>query len=275
MARFSIPTDFRSCKAKRLYHNDGLGRLDCEQGENYDSGWEAAYQQDQSYDKNGNRTGFTREVEEGQEDNFGQSMDLSYTFNNVNALTAIEDANAEFYTCTVTCDANNNITQVVETETGEEEKTATLTTSFSYDALNRLTYHLEQRYDSTEGDTQFRKRWHKYDGLGRAVQSALTDWELSDPFPPTPTYRDHMYAGARHVQNSDGSSTYGARWHWAGAQQEHAAPLRSPNADTSGNTGYNAANTTSPQRRTYFPPARPGETVSQRSARPARACARR
>ena len=199
-----------------------------------------------------------REVEEGQEDSFGQSMDLSYSFNNVNALTAIEDANAEFYACEVTCDANNNITQVVETETGEEEKTATLTTSFSYDALNRLTYHLEQRYDTTAGDTQFRKRWHKYDGLGRAVQSALTDWELSDPFPPAPSYRDHMYAGARSLQNSDGSSTYGARWHWAGAQQEHAAPLSSPNADTAGNTGYNAANTTSPQRRTYLTPTSAG-----------------
>ena len=240
------------------YKHDGLGRLDCEQGENYDSGWEAAYQQDQSYDKNGNRTGFTREIEEGQEDNFGQSMDLSYAFNNVNALTEIVDNNAEFYTCEVTCDANNNITQVVETETGEEEKTATLTTSFSYDALNRLTAHQEARYDSTAGATQYRRRYHKYDGLGRAVQSALQDYQAGDPDPGPPTYREHIYAGARHVQNSDGSSTYGARWHWAGAAQEHASPLKSPNADTSGNTGYNVANTTAPQRRTYLSPTSEG-----------------
>ena len=242
------------------YKHDGLGRLDCEQGENYDSGWEAAYQQDQGYDKNGNRTGFVREVEEGQEDNFGQSMELSYTFNNVNALTAIEDANAEFYTCTVTCDANNNITQVVETETGEEEKTATLTTSFSYDALNRLTLHQETRYDSTAGEEQYRARLHKYDGLGRAVRSALLDWDEGGN-PPAPSYRGHAYAGARHAGNTTVQSlpaTYGARWHWAGAQQEHAAPLKSPNADTSGNTGYNAANTTSPQRRTYLSPTSAG-----------------
>ena len=33
---------------------------------------------------------------------------------------------------------------------------------------------------------------------------------------------------------------------------------RSPNADTAGNTGYNAANTTAPQRRTYLSPTSPG-----------------
>ena len=186
---------------------------------------------------------------------------MPYTFNNVNALTAIEDANAEFYACEVACDANGNITQVVETETGEEEQTATLTTSFSYDALNRLTLHQETRYDSTAGKTKLRRRYHKYDGLGRAVRSALQDYQTGDPDPGAPTYRGHAYAGARHAGNTTVQSlpaTYGARWHWAGAQQEHAAPLRSPNADTAGNTGYNVANTSSPQRRTFLTPTSAG-----------------
>ena len=37
-------------------------------------------------------------------------MDLSYTFNSVNALTAISDSDDGNYSATVTCDANNNIT---------------------------------------------------------------------------------------------------------------------------------------------------------------------
>ena len=243
------------------YLHDGLGRLDYEERENYSAGWASAYRQEQSYDKNGNRIGFTREVAEGQEENFGQNMDLSYAFTNVNALDYIVDNAAEGYACTVTCDANNNITQVEETQMEEGEGgevTATLTTAFTYDALNRLTLHQETRYDSTAGKTKLRRRYHKYDGLGRVVRSALQDYETGDPDPGPPTYRDHMYAGARSLQNSDGSSTYGARWHWAGAQQEHASPLSSPNADTSGNTGYNAANTTSPQRRTYLSPTSAG-----------------
>jgi hypothetical protein len=38
------------------------------------------------------------------------------------------------------------------------------------------------------------------------------------------------------------------------AAHEHAAPLKSPNADTSSNYAYNIANNASPQRRT-FPPS--------------------
>ena len=38
------------------------------------------------------------------------AQDLSYTFNNVNQLTAISDSDAATYSAAVTCDANNHIT---------------------------------------------------------------------------------------------------------------------------------------------------------------------
>jgi hypothetical protein len=42
---------------------------------------------------------------------------------------------------------------------------------------------------------------------------------------------EHICTGANHLQNYDGSN-YGAVWHWAGAQNSHGSPLRSPNPDT-------------------------------------------
>ena len=41
-------------------------------------------------------------------------MDLSYTFDNVNALTALADSDDSTYSAVVTCDANGNITEIEE-----------------------------------------------------------------------------------------------------------------------------------------------------------------
>ncbi|MCH7471359.1 hypothetical protein IIA79_00195 [bacterium] len=46
--------------------------------------------------------------------NYGRSVDLSYTYNVVNQLTAISDAVDANYSCSVTCDADGSITQAVE-----------------------------------------------------------------------------------------------------------------------------------------------------------------
>jgi hypothetical protein len=50
-----------------------------------------------------------------------------------------------------------------------------------------------------------------------------------------------------------------ARWHWAGAQQDHFAPLFSPNADTAGQKGYNIARAQSPQQATWQAPTTAGD----------------
>jgi hypothetical protein len=54
----------------------------------------------------------------------------------------------------------------------------------------------------------------------------LTQWTAG--LEPTPAYRDHVYAGGRHLGNVDRSTrvpAYGARWHWDGAQHDYNAPL--------------------------------------------------
>jgi hypothetical protein len=88
-----------------------------------------------------------------------------------------------------------------------------------------------------------------------------TSWSTGEE--PAPAYCDHLYAGARHIGNvipaglSD--AIYGARWHWAGAQMEHSAPLFSPNADTAGWKGYNIARAQSPQQATWATPTTAGD----------------
>jgi hypothetical protein len=58
------------------------------------------------------------------------------------------------------------------------------------------------------------ERIHSYDAVGRLVKSGYSQ-HYSDTM-PNYAYTEHTYAGSRHVQNYDGSSTYGERWHWAG-----------------------------------------------------------
>ena len=99
---------------KVTYKWDGMERQDYEQREDYSAGWTAQYTTTQEYDKNGNRTDYERITLAGQAGNYGRSVDLSYTYNSVNQLTAISDAADANYNCTVTCDADGNITQAVE-----------------------------------------------------------------------------------------------------------------------------------------------------------------
>ena len=82
-----------------------------------------------------------------------------------------------------------------------------------------------KRFDSGQPDWEWTKREHEYDATGRLVKSGYSQWWDAEE-PPEPDYLEHTYAGSRHIQNYDGSSTYGERW-----QQPHAGPSR-PGAGT-------------------------------------------
>ena len=78
-------------------------------------------------------------------------MDLRYTYNVVNQLTAISDAADANFNCSVTCDADDNITQAVETYVSlaiPPVIESTLTTDFTCDWANRLTRYLTMRSGS-------------------------------------------------------------------------------------------------------------------------------
>jgi hypothetical protein len=89
------------------------------------------------WEQNGNRTGYHKNVAGGYESSYGKAYNLSYTFDNVNALSSITDGDDANYSCSVTSDANLNITQVDESMSGAGA--GVLHTYFEYDALNRLT----------------------------------------------------------------------------------------------------------------------------------------
>jgi len=69
------------------------------------------------------------------------------SFNAVNALTQVTDADDSTYLASFTSDSNNNITQVDERMgAGTQQNPYNyLYTYFEYDNLNRLTVHKEQR----------------------------------------------------------------------------------------------------------------------------------
>jgi hypothetical protein len=55
-------------------------------------------------------------------------------------------------------------------------------------------------------------------------------------------------------------TAYGARWHWAGAAYEYAAPLKSPSADEAAQQGYSVGRAQSPKQATWVDPATPGSS---------------
>ena len=245
---------------KVTYKYDGMERLDYEERHDWDdvgSTWVTRYDTTQEYDKNGNRTRLHKNVAAGYTASYGEEMDLSYTFSNVNALTAIADDDDALYSCAVTSDANNNITAVQETAT-VGAYTADLYTYFSYDWANRLGNWWVRAYDSGQKDWQLTKREHGYDAAGRLINSTYKQWWEEDE-EPEGDYLEHTYAGSRHIQNYDGSSTYGEVWHWAGAQNAHAAPVKSPNPDTASQAAFNIANDKTPQRTTWQTPTTAGD----------------
>lgn len=95
--------------------------------------------------------------------------------------------------------------------------------------------------------------------MGRLATSSYSQYYAGDS--PTSNSLEHVYDGVRHIQNYDGSSAYGEVWHWAGARNGHSAPLRSPNADTASQKGYNISTLSGKsitQRRTWLNPTTEG-----------------
>ena len=218
----------------------------------YPPAWAARYDITQAYDNNGNRTGYDKNTAAGFTSSYGRSENLGYTFNAVNAITQITDGDDAGYLATVTCDQNGNITEVDE-KMDVMNQINHLYTYFSYDSLNRLTEHKTKAYQAASSDWQWTKRVHAYDAVGRLVGSTYKQW-LNNGTEPDGSSLEHCYAGSRHIQNYDGSSSYGARWHWAGAQHDHGAPLRAPSADTSAQQTYytpSAGGAGDPQRRSF------------------------
>ena len=147
---------------KTQYQWDTLGRQAYEQRYDWVSGaWSTKYDITQAYDKNGNRTGYDKNVAGGSNAAYGKQYNLSYTFDNVNSLSSIADADDGNYSCAgfndrrreagfepsgwppsagakrdEASDANGNITQVDESTSGIGA--GALHTYFEYDALNRL-----------------------------------------------------------------------------------------------------------------------------------------
>ena len=248
---------------KLTYSYDALERQYFEQRHDWALGaWAARFDTTQEYDKNGNRTRYHRNTAANFATSYGQSEDLSYTYNSVNSLTAAADADVASYSAAFTCDPNGNITQVDESEglTDTLYGKSALHTYFDYDALNRLSAHRTKAWNTTQGDWRWTKRSHSWDGLGRLVASNYKQW-WDQGSEPSGDSLEHVYAGSRHVQNYDGTSTYGAVWHWAGASNDHGGPLRSPNADTASQTGYNiaeAGGAGTPQRRSFVNPTTEG-----------------
>ena len=85
---------------KTQYQWDTLGRQSYEERFDWLLGnWVTRYDVTQAYDKNGNRTGYHKNVVSGYESSYGKAYNLSYTFDSVNALTAISDLDDTGYCC--------------------------------------------------------------------------------------------------------------------------------------------------------------------------------
>ena len=246
---------------KLTYQYDALERQYYEQRHDWALGaWAARFDTTQEYDKNGNRTRYHRNTAANFATSYGQSEDLSYTYNSVNSLTAAADADVASYSATFTCDQNGNITQVDESEGPNDTLygKSVLHTYFDYDTLNKLSAHRTKAWNTTQNDWRWTKRSHNWDAVGRLVASNYKQW-WDQGSEPSGDSLEHVYSGARHVQNYDGSSSYGTVWHWAGAEDELTSPLRSPNPDTASQKGYNISSGYTPQRRTFQNPTTEGD----------------
>ena len=212
----------------------------------------------QEYDKRGNRTRYDKNVQ-GSAGDYGSQYDLGYTFDASSMLTAISDANSGgLYSCSVTCDANNNIATIDESllTPGFPPQTNHVYTYFDVDDLNRVTAHRVKAYSIPSAGWMWTKTKQEYDGLGRLVQSTWKNWK-DGTTEPAGTAVEHVYdKDGYHIQNYDGVSTYGKVWHWAEEDVliPTVHPLKSPNADTNNQSAYNVADNATPQRRTFITP---------------------
>jgi hypothetical protein len=234
---------------KTEYEYNPMSWLKFEGRSQYSGSWSVVYDITQTYDKNGNRSTYDKNVAGGQGGNFGRSENLAYTYDNNNRLTLITDSDDSSYNCIVTPDANGNLTQIEEQGKFGAAVQSTLLQEFQYDDLNRMTSYKTTRYDSVAAKTKYVRRQHEYDATGRLVNSTLKQWETGQGEPGGDTV-EHTYAGSKPLQNFDGTSTYGARWVFAGAQHSHG-PLKSPAPDTASQSDYNTGTRWQPNRRTY------------------------
>ena len=240
------------------YKWNTLGWQNYEEREDYNFGsWANRYDISQEYDKVGNRTRFHRNVASGFTSSYGKAMDLSYTYNVRNNLSAISDADDANYAAAVTSDANMNLT-VIDESYDNSGNVNHLYTYFDVDDLNRVTSHRTKKYLSLARKWQWTKREHGYSGTGSLVNTTMKQWYDGDSEPAGDSL-EHIYDRSRMLQNYDGTSTYGDEWRWAGSQNNHNSPLHSPNSDTAAQTGYNLANDKTPQRRTFLSPTSEGD----------------
>jgi hypothetical protein len=165
----------------------------------------------------------------------------------LNRPTTMTDSDQAGYAATFTTDFNGNITLITEALIVGLNVT-TLYSYFDLDDLNRVTANRVKWYDGS--NWQWIKRSHTYSATGATLQSNYKTWQDGSTEPAGNDLLHSWDQGGKHVQNTDtGGTTFGAVWHWAGST---AGPLKSPNADTAGNTAYNttaSGGAGTPQRR--------------------------
>jgi hypothetical protein len=253
------------------YQTDSLGRLQYEEREDWSgAAWVSKYSITQTYDKNGNRTGYNKAVS-GSTADYGIAENLSYTFNAVNALTAITDAVETRYTCVVTCDANNNITQLDEVMSGAGTvppfQNNHLYSIFEYDDLNRQTKHKTKAW--VAGGTNnwvWVERQHEYSAVGALLRSGWRTYP-DGTSPGAYSSSKHAYDQqtgnfVQNVATSGAPPAKGTRWVWAGADNAGYGNLFGPNSDTASQNAYtvNAAGGAGiPNRRTFINPSTEGD----------------
>jgi hypothetical protein len=110
---------------------------------------------------------------------------------------------------TVTCDANGNITEIHENVASGGENTD-LYTYFTLDWANRVTDWRIKAYNYAQGDWQWTKRAHGYDPIGRLINSTYKQWWDQEQEPAGDSV-EHIYAGSRHLQNTDDGTNFGER----------------------------------------------------------------
>jgi hypothetical protein len=245
---------------RTTYETDSLGRLQYEEREDWGgASWTSQYDITQEYDKNGNRTRYLKN-RTGSAADYGPIVDLRYSYDAVNAITSLTDANDAGYACAVTADACGNITLLDETHTGVglTPQTNHLYTYFDVDGLNRVVGQRSKSYQTSGTPGWY---WielqHEYDGLGRIGKSGYRRY-LDGGAVPNYSVQQHVWdQSGWAVQNTDGSSGYGTRWAWAGADNAGAGPVFGPNADTASQNADNVnaeGGAGNPQRWTYIDP---------------------
>jgi hypothetical protein len=189
----------------------------------------------------------------------------------VNKLTAITDSTEARYACVVTCDGNNNITQLDESMTGvgavPPPQTNHLYSIFEYDDLNRLTKHKTKAW--VAGGTNnwvWVERQHEYSGVGALVRSGWRTY-TDGTTPPSYNRSEHSYDQQtghfiQNTQTSGAPPARGTRWVWAGAQNGGYGNLFGPNSDTASQNAYTlsaAGGAGIPNRRTFINPSTEGD----------------